>query len=121
MAYRVMHPQFEATFEHYKVPKEMQDAFWNYFAYGIDPGSFGMAVLRDSYSEAVVRAHQALTSEHLRSIAKWLYNVPPKQAFGSDEKIKQWKTFTDEARRDIMIELRLRPSEFDILRGLAVA
>jgi len=121
MSYRTIRPQFKATFDHYDVPEEMQEAFWNYFAYGLDPGSFGMAVLRDSFSEAVVRAHRALTAKHLRHIAKWLYNIPMKQAYGSDEKVTAWKLLTDEERRDIMIELRLRPDEFEILRGHAVA
>lgn len=121
MSYRTIHPQFKATFENFAVPEEMQDAFWNYFAYGIDPGSFGMAILRNDFFDAVIRAHRALTSEHLRNISRWFLNVAPKIAFGSEEKIKDWKALSDEERRDIMIEWRLRPTEFDILRGLAVA
>ena len=121
MSYREMHQQFKETFEYYKVPEEMQEAFWNYLAYGIDPGSFGMAILRNDFFDAVVRAHRTLSSDHLRSISKWFLNVAPSIAFGSEEKIKEWKALSDEERRDIMIELRLRPSEFDILRGIAVA
>lgn len=121
MSYRDPHPQFMATFEHYAVPQEMQMAFWNYLAYGWDPGGFGTAILRNDFFGAVLRAHPVLTSDHLRSIAKWFSNIPPPASFGSDAKIEAWKALIDDERRDIMIEYRLRPSVVDILRGVAVA
>ena len=121
MAYREMHPQFKATFDHHDVPVEMQEAFWNYLAYGWDPGSFGVAILRNDFAGAVLRAHRALTAECFRSIAIWFANVPPPMAFGSDAKIEAWKALTDDERRDIMIEHRLRPSVIDVLKGIAVA
>lgn len=117
MAYREMHPQFKETFLHSDFPVEMQEAFWNYLAYGWDPGSFGMAILRNSFMDAVARAHRALTAEHMREIAVWFANVPPPMSFGSDAKIEAWKALTDDERRDIMIEYRLRPSVIDILKG----
>jgi len=117
MSYRTIHPQFKSTFDGYSVPEEMQEAFWNYLAYGWDPGGFGMAILRNDFSGAVLRAHPALTSENLRHIAKWLSNSPPPASFGSDTKISEWQALTDEERRDIMIEYRLRPSVIDVLMG----
>ena len=56
-----------------------------------------------------------------KDLAKWIDQYAPRQAYGNRENIEAWQRLTDEERRDIMIELRLRPSEFDILRGLAVS
>lgn len=121
MAHREMHPQFKETFRYYEFPLELQEAFWNYFAYGWEPGGFGMAILRNNFCDAVCRAHPSLSSENLRHIAKWFANSPPPMSFGSDTKIEAWKALTDDERRDIMIEYRLRPSVIDILKGVAVA
>ena len=116
---RTMHPQFKATFDGYDFPVEMQEAFWNYFAYGLHPGSFGTAILRNDFMRAITTFHPALTSKTLRDIGLWFLNTPLPDAFGSIESIENWVLRTDEERRDIMIEYGLRPSEFDILRGKA--
>jgi len=117
MAYREMHPWFKETFTGYEFPEEMQEAFWNYFAYGWNPGGFGMAILRNNFMDATARAHRSLTAEHFRQIAIWFANVPPPMSFGSDAKIESWAALSDNERRDIMIEYRLRPSVIDVLMG----
>lgn len=121
MSYRSMHPQFKATFEHYDVPVEMQEAFWNYLAYGLSPGSFGVAVLDNDFCSAVCRSHPALTTGHLRHIAKWLMHFAPANSYGSSIRRQAWMEKTDDERREIMIECGLRPSVVDILKGIAVA
>jgi hypothetical protein len=114
-----MPTEFKRTLEEYNVPLEMQDAFWNYFMYGWEPGSFGMAILRNDFFAAVCHAHPSLTAEHLRDIARWFYNIRlPGAAYGSDEKINAWKKLTDEERKEIMEDLRLCPTLFDILRSV---
>lgn len=116
-----MHPQFDDTFYHFpNVPVEMRESFWNYLAYGIDPGSFGMAVLCNNFMNASVRAHPALTVACFRDIAKWFQHHVPREAYGGIDNVMEWKTKTDQERMDIMIAVGLRPSEFDILRGRAV-
>lgn len=117
MTYRKMHPQFKQTFNNYEFPEEMQEAFWNYLAYGWDPGSFGTAILRNNFMDAVARAHRHLTAECFRQMAVWFANVPPPMSFGTDAKIEAWKALTDDERRDIMIEYGLRPSVIDVLMG----
>jgi predicted Fe-S protein YdhL (DUF1289 family) len=57
----------------------------------------------------------------MRSMAKWWMNVAPPGSYGSRDAIAEWVAKTDHERRDIMIECNLRPSEFEILRGVAVA
>ena len=118
---RAMHPQFDDTFLHYgNVPDELKHGFWNYFAYGIEPGSFGMAVLCNDFINASCRAHPALTVATFRDMAKWLVNCAPSGSYGNEETVIAWCRKSDQERLDIMIEYRLRPSVVDILKGTAV-
>lgn len=120
MTFRSMHPQFNASFQYFEcVPIDFREALWNYFAYGIDPGSFGMAVLMNDFIEAMCSAHPALNDHTFRDLAKWLLHCAPNNSYGSIDAINLWKLKTDDERRDIMIEYNLRPSEFDILKGIA--
>ena len=115
-----MPPLFYNTFdEYYDIPKELQEAFWLYFRYGIEPGGFGMAVLRNDFIESVLRAHPVLQSKNLKDIARWFSNTRlPKDAWGSTEKINNWIHLPDDDRREIMEELKLCPTLFDILRSV---
>lgn len=119
---RTMHPQFDSTFEHFpNVPIELREGFWNYFAYGISPGSFGLAVLCNDFLGAAVRAHPSLPSATFRDMAKWLLHHAPRHSFGDKKTVEVWIQKTNQERQDIMIECKLRPSVIDILKGEAVA
>jgi len=113
-----MSPYFKRTFEDFAVPEEMQAGFWNYFMYGWEPGGFGMAILRNDFCAAVIRAHPSLSADHIRDIAKWFYNTRLPDAFWDEEKIKAWKALSNEQRREIMIDLKLCQSVFDVLRDV---
>jgi hypothetical protein len=119
---RLAHPQFADTFLAYyhNVPDELVSGFWNYFAYGIEPGSFGMAVLCNDFVNASCRAHPSLSVATFRDMAKWLINHAPPGSWGNEDNVIAWCRKTDQERLDIMIEYKLRPGEFDILAGRAV-
>jgi hypothetical protein len=122
MAYRTIHPQFNDTFEYYgSVPDAIREGLWNYFAYGIPAGGFCMHVLNNNFLGAMGSADHTWNGNSFKHLAKWITQYAPQQAYGSHEKIQEWMRLTDEERRDIMIELRLRPSVIDILKGVAVA
>lgn len=113
-----MHPMFSDTFEYYgRVPIEIREALWNYFAFGFEPGSFIRAVLENDFSRAVTTAHSLLPVESLRQLAKWLGHYAPYKSFGNRERVNAWVELTNEQRRDIMIEHGLRPGVFDVLSG----
>lgn len=118
MTYTAMPELFRTTFAHYAVPEEMQSAFWNYFMYGWDPGSFGRAALRNDFANAVLRAHPSLSVDHLREIARWFKNTRLPDAYGSDGKIEAWQSLSNETRREIMEDLHLSPTLFSILRSV---
>jgi hypothetical protein len=122
MTYRTIHPQFNDTFAYYSsVPEGIREGLWNYFAYGISAGGFCMHVLNNNFLGAVCSADHSWTGRSFQELAKWINQHAPRQAYGSPEKIEAWQRLTDDERRDIMIELRLRPSVIDILRGVGVA
>jgi len=122
MTYRIMHPQFGETFQYAPdVPLDIQESLWNYLAYGVSPGGFLTAVLCNDFMNAVCRADFSWTGKSLQQLAKWILNYAPMDSWGSAGAMINWMKKDDIERRDIMIELRLRPSEFDILRGVAVA
>lgn len=119
MTYAKMSVPFRATFQFFDIPEEIQNSLWYYFMYGIDPGGFGIAILRNDFCNAVCKAHVSLTSNHLRHIAIWFMNTRlPEDSHGSGEKIKQWQSLTDDQRRAAMEDVGLYPTLFDVLRSV---
>lgn len=119
---RDIHPQFQNTFNYFSsIPDNIQVSLWNYMAYGFTPGSFLEAVLLNDFYTAIARSDGTWTIRGLKDLAKWIDYHIPYELRGTQESMKKWADKTNEERRDIMIELELRPNEFDILRGAAVS
>jgi len=122
MTIREMHPQFDDTFLHYdSVPHQIRVGLWNYLAYGIPAGGFCMQVLNNNFMGAMGSADSSWNGRSFKDLALWITWYAPSESFGSDEKIRNWVKKTDLERREIMIELKLRPSVIDILKGDAIA
>lgn len=122
MAYREIHPQFNDTFQYYStVPDGIREGLWNYIAYGIPAGGFCMHVLNNNFLGAMGSADHGWNGRSFKDLAKWIQQYAPPQCYGSREKIEAWQELTDDERLEIMIELKLRPSVVDILRGVGVA
>jgi|GEM_PF-1471547 len=120
MAYRSIHPQFRATFGYDTIPDLIQESLWNYLAYGLPPGGFMEAVLKNDFTSAMARADHTWNGRSFKDLARWVEKYVPHYARGTDDIMKKWMKLTDEQRRDIMIDLGLRPGEFEILAGHAV-
>jgi hypothetical protein len=121
MTYREIHPQFKETFGYFSdIPDLIQESLWNYIAYGLPPGSFMEAVLKNDFIAAMSRADSNWSGRSLKDLARWIDKYMPYYLRCSEESMKNWARRTDEERRDIMIEIGLRPGEFDILAGRAV-
>jgi len=122
MAYRAIHPQFKETFTYFDtIPDGIQEGLWNYMAYGLSPGGFMTAVLKNNFQRAMASADHSWSGTSFKQLAKWVDEYMPPYMRGDEASMIAWQEKTDEERRDIMIELNLRPGEFDILRGHAVA
>lgn len=122
MTYRKIHPQFAETFTYFSsIPDTIQEGLWNYMSYGIQPGGFVTAVLMNDFFSAMARADHTWNGRSFKDLAKWIDNNMPRYMRGDEKSMIAWQEKTDEERRDIMIELKLRPHEFDILAGRQVA
>lgn len=117
MSYREMHPWFDDTFRDYDIPHQIRVGLWNYLAYGIPAGGFCMHVLNNNFLGAMGSADSFWTNRSLKDLALWIIHNAPQPSYGSKENIYAWSKLTDEERRAIMIDYRLRPSVVDILKG----
>jgi len=73
----------------YRIPEHMHAGIINYVFYGILPGEFLQAVLRNDLAEAVGRADW-MNQEVLPNYVRWLYNEAPQGCWGSPEKVAAW-------------------------------
>jgi hypothetical protein len=111
---------FKETFAYHDIPEAIQDGLWNYMAHGLEPGSFLISVLKNNFCMAVMRADSSWNGRSLKDLARWVINNVPDDMRGSDESIFNWMSNKTELERaERMIELGLRPHEFDVLRGFA--
>ncbi len=121
MTYRAIHPQFVETFVYFgDVPDTIRESLWNYMSYGLQPGGFMTAVLKNDFFSAMARADHTWSGKSFKQLAKWIDTNMPRHMRGSEAAMEQWAAKTDIERRDAMIELRLRPDEFEILAGRAI-
>lgn len=72
------------------VPMHMRDGYKRWIENGIEPGDFGMAILRRDLKTAILLA-DIVNKDHISSQMTWLHNYAPPECWGSDEKVKNWK------------------------------
>jgi hypothetical protein len=89
--------RYRRTLVEYGVPAHLHEGLIAHVLYGHQTGGFLFHCLCDRLTEAVVRAGQDITIEHLRAIAKWLYNEPPAGSRGSEAAVARWKERGGEA------------------------
>lgn len=78
------------TYGEYYIPERMMPGLENWVLYGVSPGDFLTAILKNDFIEAVSRAD----SENLRNLpayAIYCYNELPSQCWGSREKVDLWQ------------------------------
>lgn len=71
------------------IPLHMQDGARLYIEDGVQSGDFLMAVFRNDFADAVQRADM-VNFAHLKDWAGWLYMDPPRDCWGSAEKVEAW-------------------------------
>lgn len=75
---------------HYEIlPEHMREGMKLYLEHGIEPGSFGVAVLCNDLVGAFGAADRINTS-FMEDWARWLYNHCPSSARGSTEQVRRW-------------------------------
>ena len=76
--------------EYEKLPEHLQDGMKRYVEDGIQAGHFLTAVLSNDLLGAVSRADPK-SLEALPDIVRWLHWEIPSSAWGSEEKVKNWR------------------------------
>lgn len=112
------HTMFDLTFTNFsQVNENFRETLWNYFLYGLEPGSFTRCVLENNFYGAIMKAHPILTIGVLKELLLWLDVYAPKNSYGSEKTVNKWLSLSLTERRDIMIEHNLSPGVFDVLSG----
>jgi hypothetical protein len=75
--------------EEYEMTVDMQEAFQRYFDHGLEPGSFGMAVLCNDLVSAVLHA-DPWNKKMLSGTVQWLLDNAPYGSWGDPRLVKEW-------------------------------
>ena len=90
------------TFCRWAVPKDFADPMYNYLVYGFEPGSCFTAVLANDFYTAIRSSHPANTVDAFKSLAGWIRECLPIEAYGSYLAVKYWVELKDEDRRRVL-------------------
>ena len=101
------------TFSRWDVPKEFADPFYNYLVHGFGPGSCFTAVLANDFYTAIGSSHPNNTVNAFKSLAGWINEYCPTEAYGSYEAVKHWLDLTADKRRAVLEKHELVYSEKD--------
>jgi len=90
------------TFQHWQVPKDFAEPFYNYLVHGYTPGSCFTSVLANDFVSAISRSHPSNTVNAFKSLVGWMRDTMPEESYGSYEKVKAWTGINPEQRRIIL-------------------
>lgn len=90
------------TFQHWNVPKDFADPFYNYLVFGYTPGSCFTSVLANDFAGAMLRSHPGNTINAFKALVGWMLDTMPEETYGSYEKVKAWTSLNPEQRRIIL-------------------
>ena len=76
-------------FHLYGLPEHMRGGMYRWIEYGILPGSFGLAILRNNLVDSYGKADE-INLDYMKQWAFWLYNYAPADCWGSRAKIDAW-------------------------------
>ena len=90
------------TFSRWDVPKEFADPMYNYLVYGFGPGSCFTSVLANDFYNAIGSSHPNNTVNAFKSLAGWINEYCPTEAYGSYETVKHWLKLSADERRAVL-------------------
>ena len=73
------------------IPEHLREGVVEYIEHGHLPGDFLCAVLENDLAQAVGRADE-ISLRFLPNLVCYLYNLAPKGAWGSRERVLNWST-----------------------------
>ena len=90
------------TFQHWNVPKDFAEPFYNYLVYGWTPGSCFTSVLANDFVSAISRSHPSNTINAFKSLVGWMRDTMPIEAYGSYANVDKWTELNPDQRRIIL-------------------
>jgi hypothetical protein len=96
--------KLKETMALWDVPADFADPMYNYLVHGYSPGSCFTAVLANDFLSAVSYSHPSNTINAFKSLAGWIRDSMPKEAYGSYTAVKLWTKLIPEQRRKILEE-----------------
>jgi len=97
------------------IHEDCREALYNYLAFGYTPGGFLTAVLRNDLFRAAGSA-DFVNIEKMGYVARWIAQVVPMEAYGSQKAMDHWQNKTEQEREQILVGLGLWPTLFEIIR-----
>lgn len=85
-----MDTALDAALVHGGVPEHLHDGLLRYLRFGVVPGSFLQAVLRNDLKDACFRAGDGRTALSLHAIVMVLANYAAAESWGSEENYDAW-------------------------------
>ena len=95
------------TFQTWDVPKDFADPMYNYLVHGFNPGSCFTSVLSNDFFSAIQRSHPGNTIDAFKSLAGWINDILPTQAYGSYNAVSDWCYLSEDERRAVLEENKL--------------
>lgn len=95
------------TFANWSMPKEFSDTMSNYLVFGYSPGSCFTSILANDFMGAIQHSHPANTVNAFKSLAGWIIERCPEEAWGSYARVSDWCRLRSEQRRSILEHYRL--------------
>lgn len=82
--------EFIANINYEKCPEYLREGLFRYLNYGIRPGSFLEAILKNDAETAILHASKdSLLS--IKDLILFLHNEVPSMVYGSPEKYEAWR------------------------------
>jgi len=85
------------------VPSEYYQPMYDYLVNGFEPGSFFTALLANNALDAIQASHPANTLVALKTLTGWIRYSFPLKSFGSYEHVKEWLAYSEDTRRQLLI------------------
>lgn len=96
-------PITDASFDGSRVPEHIRGGIARWINYGIEPGSFLMALIENDLRRAFECADD-INTPRVRDIVAWFYNHAPRACWGSPAKVRTWAMECAQRREDALVE-----------------
>jgi hypothetical protein len=99
--------RFYDSFHYWNVDDEFAHPVQSYLLYGFEPGSCFTAILANDFLNAMLHSHPGNSVTAFKTLASWIVNCMPPEAYGSYDKVKAWLHMDEADRRAVLEKCQL--------------